>query len=161
MLSEFDAGRRLALLRIIVPGLLLVTILGVGFSIQTDLAAGTISSSLQAGAGLVCFAVALWATWKRHVNIASFALFAGIAAVIILLLLSDTVQISLDVATLPEFELLLLLVLVAAIFGGPRFAVLTTAATSLFTFGLIYFTHHTPALHSALQAANGLAVFTI
>jgi signal transduction histidine kinase len=161
MLSDFDAGRRLALLRIIVPGLLLVTILGVGFSIQTDLAAGTISSSLQASAGLVCFTVALWATWKRHVNIASFALFAGIAAVIMLLLLNDAVQIPLDVATLPEFELLLLPILVAAIFGGPRFAVLTTAATSLFTFGLIYFTHHTPALNTTLQASNGLAVYTI
>src|SRR5215469_11514579 len=79
MLNQFDAERRLALLRIIVPGLLVVTVLGVAFSIQTDMASESVSSSLQAGAGLVCFAVALWATWKHHVNVASFSLFAGIA----------------------------------------------------------------------------------
>jgi signal transduction histidine kinase len=161
MLNQFDAGRRLALLRIIVPGLLVVTVLGVAFSIQTDLASENVSSSLQAGAGLVCFTVALWATWKRYVNTASFALFAGIAAVIILLLLNDAIQTPLDVATLPEFELLLLPILVAAIFGGPSLTVLTTAATSLFTFGLVYFSHHTPALDTVLRASNGPAVYTI
>src|SRR5215467_10950302 len=40
MLDQFDAQRRLALLRIILPGLLVVTLLGLIFSIQTDIASG-------------------------------------------------------------------------------------------------------------------------
>jgi signal transduction histidine kinase len=162
MLDQFDAQRRLALLRIILPGLLVVTMLGLIFSIQTDIASGgDLSSSLQAGVGLVAFVAAYWATWRRRANLASLAFFAGIAGVIILLLINDAIQVPLNLPTLPEFDLLLLPVLISGVFGGPRQVAVTTMGTVLFTFVTITFTQHTTALQNALAASNGLAVYTI
>jgi len=39
--------------------------------------------------------------------------------------------------------------------------VLVTAASSIFTFATIFFTHHTPALNATLQQSNGPVVFTV
>ena len=161
MLSRFDAERRLGLLRIIVPVLLVVTIIGLVFSIQTDVASESLNSTLQDGAGLAAFTLSYWAAWTHRVNLASYALFAGIASVIVLLLLSDAVQSPLDVTTLPEFALLLLPILVAGIFGGPRLVVATTLAAALFTVCTIFFAQHTAAMAAMLQASNGLVAFTI
>src|SRR5215469_3231388 len=162
MLNQFDAQRRLTLLRIILPGLLVVTLLGLIFSIQADIAAGgDLSSSLQAGVGLVAFIAAFWATLKRRANLASLAFFAGIAGVIVLLLINDAIQLPLDLPTLPEFDLLLLPVIISGVFGGPRQVAVTTLGTALFTFVTITFTQHTTALQSALAQSNGLAVYTI
>ncbi len=161
MLNQFDAERRLALLRIIAPSLLVISFIGLLFSIQTDIASGGMSSTLQAGFGMVGFAVASWATFRRRADLASFAFFAGIAGVIVLLLISDAVQSPLDVSTLPEFELLLLPILISGIFGGPRPVIATTLATVVFTFCMISFTQHTPALMSALASSSGPEAFTI
>jgi signal transduction histidine kinase len=162
MLDQFDAQRRLALLRIILPGLLVVTLLGLGFSIQTDIASGGFPfSSLQAGVGLAAFVAAYWATRRRNANPASLAFFAGIAGVIILLLLNDAVSSPLDLPILPEFDLLLLPVLISGVFGGPRQVALTTLGAVLFTFATITFSQHTTALQNTLATSTGLAVYTI
>ncbi len=161
MLNQFDAERRLALLRILAPSLLAIACIGLLFSFQTDIASGGLNSSFQDGAGLVSFAVAFWATLNRRVNLASFAFFVGIASVIVLLLISDAVQSPLDVTTLPEFQLLLLPILIAGIFGGPRPVIATTLGTAIFTFCTVFFTHHTAALAQALMGTSGPQAFTI
>src|SRR5579859_1300025 len=89
MLARFDAQRRLGLLRIIAPGLFAVTVLALPFAIHADLMAGVANSSVQVGVGVVAFAVALWATRTRRVELASRALLAGVSGVILLLLLND------------------------------------------------------------------------
>jgi signal transduction histidine kinase len=161
MLTRFDAERRLGLLRIIVPVLLVVTLIGLLFSIQTDMATNSLTSSVQAATGLAAFIVAFWATWRNRANLASYALFAGIASVIVLLLLSDAVQTPLDVTTLPEFALLVLPILVAGIFGGQRLVIATTLAAALFTLCTVFFAQHTAAMQAMLQATNGPVAFTI
>src|SRR5579859_7320537 len=118
MLAAFDAQRRLALLRIVVPGMLLVVIAALPFAIQADLQTGTLNSSVQMGIGLVGFSIALWATWKRRANLASYALFTGLTGVIVVLLLNDgPLTGSLTLLTIPEFSLLVLPIAAAGIFG--------------------------------------------
>src|SRR5689334_7616107 len=109
MLARFDAQRRLGLLRIIAPGLFAVAVLALPFAIHADLMAGIASSSLQVGVGVAAFAVALWATWTRRVEIASRALLAGVSGVILLLPVNDgPVAGALLLLRVPEFALLAL-----------------------------------------------------
>nr|MBF6591615.1 hypothetical protein [Ktedonobacterales bacterium] len=89
MLDAFDAQRRLSLLRLIVPGLLVVVIIALPFAAQADMQSQSYQSTLQAGVGLVAFALALWAMRARRVNLAAYALFGGVTGVIALLLLYD------------------------------------------------------------------------
>jgi signal transduction histidine kinase len=161
-LAAADAQRRLQLLRIILPGLLAVTLLALPFGIQADIESHGIDSTLQDGIGVVAFAVGFWAMRRRRVDLASFSLFAGVTGVIVYLLLSDgPIHGPLDVTAIPAFALFILPIAIAGIFGGPRQTALATAATSAFTLLMILFTPHTPRLSAALQAPDGLAMFTI
>jgi signal transduction histidine kinase len=162
MLANFDAQRRLQLLRLVVPPLLGVAVLAMPFAIQADVGSGSIQSSFQDGIGLVAFAVAVWAIWQRRVDLASSALFAGVSGVIVFLLLSDgPLQGALDVSAIPAFALLTLPIAIAGLFGGPRWVALATGASALFTLLMILLTPHSPALARALATSDGLALFTI
>jgi signal transduction histidine kinase len=161
-LDEADVQRRLHLLRPIVAGLLVVTLLALPFGIQADSMSGTFTSTLQDGIGVAAFAVAFWATRTRRVTLASAALFAGVTGVIVYLLLSDgPLQGGLDLTAIPAFALLILPIAIAGIFGGPLEAAVTTAAAAAFTLLLILLTPQLPMLARALRAPDGLAVFTV
>ncbi len=161
-LDAADAQRRLQLLRPIVPGLLAVALLALPFGIQADLAAGKVTSTLQDGIGVVAFAIAYWAIRTRRINLASFALFAGVTGVIVYLLLSDgPLQGGLDLTAIPEFALFILPIAIAGIFGGPRQAAAAAAAAVTFTFLLILLTPHRLLLAEAMHRPNGLVVFTV
>jgi signal transduction histidine kinase len=161
-LTEADAQRRLQLLRVTVPGLLVVTLIALPFAIQADVSSASTMSSLQDGIGVVAFGISFWAMRTRHVNVASFFLFAGVSGVIVYLLLSDALlQGPLDLPGFPAFALFILPIAIAGIFGSPRATALATAATAIFTLLLILLTPHTPGLAAALNASDGLALFTI
>src|SRR5579859_6954551 len=49
MLAAFDAQRRLALLRIVVPGMFAVVIAALPFAIQADIATQSLNSTVQMG----------------------------------------------------------------------------------------------------------------
>ncbi|MGZ3682106.1 MAG: sensor histidine kinase, partial [Ktedonobacterales bacterium] len=148
--------------RVIVPALLVVVLLQVPSAIQTDLDNHSLSSSLQIAIGLVAFLVALWATWRKRVNVASFAVFAGITSIIMLLLIHDVLFSSpLDSFTLPKFQLLALPIVVAGIFGSPRLVVGASTTTLLFTFGLIFLTPRSVELQHSVSKPGGVAIYTV
>jgi signal transduction histidine kinase len=162
MLARFDAQRRLGLLRIIAPGLFAVAVLALPFAIHADLMAGLASSSLQVGVGVAAFAVALWATWTRRVEIASRALLAGVSGVILLLLVNDgPVAGALLLLRVPEFALLALPIAIAGVFGGPRLVALATGISVAVTLAILIFTPRAPDLAAALARPDGLVIFTI
>lgn len=162
MLARFDAQRRLGLLRIIAPGLLAVAVLALPFAIHADLMAGVASSSLQVGVGVAAFAVALWATWTRRVELASRALLAGVSGVILLLLVNDgPVAGALLLLRVPEFALLALPIAIAGVFGGPRLVALATGLSVAVTLAILIFTPRAPDLAGVLARPDGLVIFTI
>lgn len=162
LLDDLDAQRRLGLLRVIVPALLVVVLLQVPSAIQTDLDNHSLSSSLQIGIGLVAFLVALWATWRHRVNVASFAVFAGITSIIMLLLIHDVLLSNpLDAFTLPKFQLLALPIVVAGVFGGPRLVIGASITTLLFTFSLIFLTPRSVELQHSVSKPGGVAIYTV
>lgn len=162
LLVDLDAQRRLGLLRVIVPALLVAVLLQVVTAIQTDLENHSLHASLQISIGLVAFLVALWATWKRRANVASFAVFVGITGVIMTLLTFDVLLGGpLRAFTLPEFQLLALPIVVAGIFGSPRLVVGASITTLCFTFGLIFLAPRSPALELAVRQPGGMAIYTV
>ncbi|HEY7780285.1 MAG TPA: HAMP domain-containing sensor histidine kinase [Ktedonobacterales bacterium] len=162
MLDEFDAQRRLHLLRLVVPPLLGVVALAMPFAVQADAQSGSVESSLQLGVGLVAFAIAGWAILAKRANIGSAALFAGVAGVILFLLVANgPLQGQLDLSAIPAFALLTLPIAIAGIFGRPRWALVTMAGTSLFTIGMIMLTPHAENLAGELARADGLVVYTV
>lgn len=162
LLDDLDTQRRLGLLRVIVPALLVVVLLQIPSAIQTDLENHSPSSSLQIGIGLTAFLVALWATWRRRVNIASFAVFAGVTGIIMLLLIHDVLLTSpLKIFTLPKFQLLALPIVIAGIFGSSRLVVGASITTVLFTFGLISLTPWSIELQHSVSGPGGLAIYTV
>ncbi|HEV2237782.1 MAG TPA: HAMP domain-containing sensor histidine kinase [Ktedonobacterales bacterium] len=162
MLREFDAQRRLNLLRVILPGLFAVAAAAIPFAILSDAGTGTFQSTEQVGIGLVGFAIGAIAVWRRRVNLASFALFAGVLGVIIDLILSlGPMQGHLDLISIPPFALLALPIIIAGVFGGPLPVVATMFGTSAFSVAVIALTPHGPDLARALQRVDGYSVFTI
>jgi signal transduction histidine kinase len=162
MLRAFDDGRRLALLRIIVPALLAIALLAVPFAVQADLMGGTANSTIQVGIGVVGFAVAFVAMRARRVNLASLALYAGISGVILDLLVTDgPMSGSFDISILPELQLLLLPIVIAGLFGGPVVVILATLLANTTTLCLILLTPHSAALDAQMGKPSGLVVFTV
>lgn len=162
MLARFDAQRRLGLLRIITPGLFGVTLLALPFAIQADVMAGVANSSVQVGIGVVAFALALWATWTRRVELASRALLAGVGGVILLLLVNDgPISGALALMRVPEFALLALPIAIAGIFGGPRLVALATGISVATTLAILLLTPRAPDLAAALGHSDGLVLFTV
>lgn len=162
MLARFDAARRLSMLRVILPGLFAVTVLAFPFAIQADLAANTHNSVLQDGIGLVAFAAGSWAAWRRHANVASFMLFAGVTGVLVVLTLQDgPLRGSLDLTSVPELALFILPIVIAGLFGRGWAVALTTAGSVAYTLALLLLTPHAPMLAAALDETNGLVIFTV
>jgi signal transduction histidine kinase len=162
MLREFDAQRRLNLLRVILPGLFAVAAAAIPFAILSDAGTGGYQSTAQVGIGLVGFAIGAVAIRRRQVNLASFALFAGVLGVIVYLVLSlGPMQGHLDLISIPPFALLALPIVIAGVFGGPLPVVVTMLGTSAFSVAVIALTPHGPDLAQALRHVDGYSVFTI
>jgi signal transduction histidine kinase len=162
MLEGYDAQRRLALLWVMVPGLLIVTLAALPFAINSDVSTGTHTSTLQLGVGLVGFALAFWGVRTKRVNLASYALFAGVSGVIVLLILYDgPLSGALSLSAIPDFALLTLPVVLAGLLTGPWFVVLAMAAAAAFSVATVLMTPHDSSLMTLLQTANGLSVFTV
>jgi signal transduction histidine kinase len=162
MLREFDAQRRLNLLRVILPGLFAVAAAAIPFAVLTDMGTNGHQSTEQVGIGMVAFAAGAIAVWRRRVNVASFALFAGVLGVIVDLVLSlGPAQGHIDLISIPPFALFTLPIVIAGVFGGPLPVVLTMLGTSTFSVFVIALTPHGPDLAHALERVDGYSVFTI
>ena len=100
--------------------------------------------------------------WRRRINLAFAGLFIGIAAVIVTLILTDgPIQGFLELGAIPVFSLLAVLIVVAALFGTPLQIALTTIGCVALTVGVLIFTPHGPMLEQAMNATDGLSLFTI
>jgi signal transduction histidine kinase len=162
MLASLDAERRLALLRVIVPGLFAVALLALPFAIIADIQTGTAQSGVQTGLGLGGFAIALIALLRRNVTVASVAFLLGLSSVIIMLLLNDgPMSGGLTLSVMPEFALLTIPIVAAGIFGGPRVVGISTLASAAFTILIVLLTPHAADLQRTLDAGNGAVVFTV
>lgn len=162
MLDARDAQRRLGLLRIIVPGLFVVALLALPAAVMTDLNNHTLNSSAQIGLGLGGFGVALVAVLRRNVNLAALAFWVGLTGVIVALLLNDSLLSgSLALATMPEFALLALPIVLAGILGGSRLVALTTLATVAFTALIFALARHAPDLDGTFARGGGGALLTV
>ena len=162
LLGEFDTARRLGLLRIILPGLFVITLLALPFAIQADLGSGAWNSTLQDGIGVIAFAAGLVAARRRSANVSAFMLFVGVSGVIVMLTLQDgPLQGSLDLSGVPDFALFTLPIVIAGIFGRGREVALATAATVTYTLAILLLTPHAHTLAATLAQDGGLAVFTV
>jgi signal transduction histidine kinase len=162
MLDLYDAQRRLSLLWVIVPGLLLLATAALPFALEADLRSGSNTSTLQVGVGLAAFVVAMWAMRTKRVEIASYALFSGVAGVIVLLILYDGPLVGvMDISAIPVFALLALPIALAGLLSTPRFVMTVMGASAAFTLLTVLLTPHTKELASVLSAPDGLVLFTV
>src|SRR5260221_8508270 len=162
MLQEFDAQRRLQLLWVTLPGLFILALAAIPFALASDMAARTPQSTEQVLIGVVGFGVGIWAVMRRRVNVASFALFAGITGAIAYVLLGDgPLRGYIDLLSIPAFALLALPIVIAGVFGGPLPVAVTTFGTVIFTLVISVLTPHSADLSQALQHPNGYFLFTV
>ncbi len=162
LLATLDAQRRLALLRVIVPGLFAVALLALPFAVVADVQSHSTQSSAQVGVALGGFAVALVALSRRNAGIASLAFIVGISGVLVMLLLNDGPLIGqLHLSAMPEFALLAVPIVATGLFGGPRAVGLVSLASASFTVLIVLLTPHAADLQQTLHAGNGAVVFTV
>jgi signal transduction histidine kinase len=162
ILKDFDAPRRLQLLRIFMPSILALVILAIPSAVLPGMTMPSTQVTVQLALALLTFSLGCWATSARKVNLASFLLFIGISDAIVQLLLSDgALKGSLDISSIPDFALLALPIAIAGIFGAPRYVVLTTADGIALMLAVILGTPHTHALDQALGTSDGLRVYSI
>ncbi len=162
-LDQIDVERRLRLLRIIAPGLLVVIILALPFAIQADMAAHTFASVPQLMIGLAGAVPATWGAFRRRVSVATLSFFLGVSGVVLLLILQDGLLGSgqFTLLSVLDFAELVIPIAVAGVLGSPRLVLVATGGAVVFTLGVLLLTPHDPTLTTALQQPGGLAVFTI
>jgi len=162
IVRRYDRERRYQLLRVMLPGILILATLAIPSAIITDLQSRSYQSTLQVLTAEIPLAVGAWALWRRRVNLAFAGLFIGLAAVIVFLILTDgPIQGFIELGAIPVFSLLALLIVIAALFGTPLQVALTTIGCVALTVCVIFYTPHGPLLQRALEANDGLSLFTI
>jgi signal transduction histidine kinase len=162
IVRKYDEDRRYQLLRVMLPGILILSTLSIPSAIITDLQSHSYQSTVQIMTVEIPLLVGAWALWRRRINLAFVGLFIGLAAVIVTLILTDgPMQGFLELNAIPIFSLLAVLIVVAALFGTPLQVALTTIGCVALTVGVLILTPHGPMLQRAMDATDGLALFTI
>ena len=161
-MTEFETQRRLNLIRFITPAILILATLGLPGAIVSDIGSQSLSSTTQDAFALVGCLVSLWALRQRRVNLAAFALFAGVTCVVYFVVINDTLlSHRINLSILPEFSLLLIPIVVAGIIGGPRLILFMTCFTPIFTAFTIATTPHAADLAARLAMPDGAVVYTV
>jgi signal transduction histidine kinase len=162
IVRHYDEDRRYQLLRVMLPGILILATLSIPSAIITDLQSHSYQSTVQVLTAEIPLAVGTWALWRRRINLAFAGLFIGLAAVIVTLILTDgPMQGFIELNAIPVFSLLTLLIVIAALFGTPFQVALTAIGCIALTVSVIVFTRHGPMLQQAMDATDGLSLFTI
>jgi signal transduction histidine kinase len=162
VVRRYDEDRRYQLLRVMLPGILILATLSIPSAIFTDLQTSGHQSIVQILAVEIPLVLGAWALWRRRINLAFAGLFIGLAAVIVALILTDgPIQGFLELGAIPVFSLLAVLIVVAALFGTPLQVALTTMGCVALTVGVLILTPHGPMLQKAMNATDGLSLFTI
>jgi signal transduction histidine kinase len=162
IVRRYDEDRRHQLLRVMLPGIFILATLAIPSAIITDLQSHSYQSTIQILTAEIPLAFGTWALWRKRINLAFAGLFIGLAAVIVTLILTDgPLQGHIDLAAIPVFSMLVLLIVIAALFGTPLQVALTTVGCLALTLAVILFTPHGPMLEQALNASDGLSLFTI
>jgi signal transduction histidine kinase len=162
IVRKYDEDRRYQLLRVMLPGILILATLSIPSAIITDMQSGGRQSTMQILAVEIPLVLGAWALWRRRINLAFAGLFIGLAAVIVALILTDgPIQGYLELGAIPVFSLLAVLIVVAALFGTPLQIALTTIGCVALTVGVLILTPHGPMLQRAMNATDGLSLFTI
>ena len=162
IVRKYDEDRRYQLLRMMLPGILILSTLSIPSAIFTDMQSSAHQSTIQILTVEIPLIVGAWALWRRRINLAFAGLFIGLAAVIVALILTDgPMQGFLELNAIPVFSLLAVLIVVAALFGTPLQVALTTIGCVALTVGVLMLTPHGPMLQKAMDATDGLALFTI
>src|SRR5215813_12056061 len=150
IVRKYDEDRRYQLLRVMLPGILILSTLSIPSAIFTDMQSGAHQSTIQILAVEIPLVLGAWALWRRRINLAFAGLFIGLAAVIVALILTDgPIQGFLELGAIPIFSLLAVLIVVAALFGTPLQIALTTIGCVGLTVGVLIFTPHGRMLEQA------------
>ena len=161
-LAEFETQRRLNLLRLITPAILILATLALPEAIVSDVGSQSLSSTTQDALALIGCLISFWALRQRRVNLAAFALFAGVTAIVYFVVGNDTIfSHQINLSTLPELSLLLIPIVVAGVIGGPRLIIFMTIFTPIFTALTIALTPHAADLAGRLAQADGAVVYTV
>ena len=167
-LTNFEQQRRLNLLRIIVPMILGISLLSLPFSLYSDVNSTlanhrlSLYGSLEAASGLLPLALALWAVRQKRLNLAASMFFAGITINILIVISTDSfLPGPLALRSIPEFAMLIFPIAIAGLLGRPRYIVITTMGTTLFTLLMIALTRHDRALTNELRQPDGIVVYVI
>src|SRR5690242_4300569 len=120
IVRKYDEDRRYQLLRVMLPGILILSTLSIPSALITDMQSSAHQSTIQILTVEIPLAIGAWALWRRRINLAFAGLFIGLAAVIVALILTDgPIQGFLELNAIPVFSLLAVLIVVAALFGTP------------------------------------------
>jgi signal transduction histidine kinase len=169
--AHIEFQNRYNLLRILVPVIAILSILALPGAIYTDINStdgvrgifSVSSSTFQVCIVFVGITIAFIAFRRNKVMTASLATFFGVSALILLMILNDTVFArSLSLGTVPEFALLLVPIVLASLLGGPILIGLTTFCSISLTIILFTFAHHDSAYIAFQQTnANGFVLYTV
>ncbi|HKD76843.1 MAG TPA: hypothetical protein VKB76_15160, partial [Ktedonobacterales bacterium] len=154
MLGALDAQRRLQLLRILVPGLTILVLLNLAFSIFEI----SFPAAIQIGAGLLTLGLAFFGTFTNRAVLASLSLLIGTTISVMLVILFNTSWHSdhaLDARAMPQFFLLLIPILLAGLTAGPRTLIATTLSCFIFSVLVIRLTPSTPLFILTLHERGG------
>jgi signal transduction histidine kinase len=158
LVGDLDNRRRLQLLRFITPGLLVLFVIGATGELRV-LAPPNI---LQVAVGLIALSIACWATFTRHVTLASNVLLIGIAIrAVVVILLSGPTEDKITPATTSSMYLLLLPIAVACVFTAPSVVGWTSFLSLLFSAALFLFIPMSPAMHALLRTPENAVLIVL
>lgn len=158
--ARFENLRRFNLLRVIVPSVLILATMALPLAIAVDVVGHTLASSLQCGYVVAATLAAFVALRRNNVQVATTALFIGIAGVLYLVVADDALFSGpLTLRTLPEFGLLLIPMILAGVLGTRWQIVLITVATPIATALTLALTAHDAGLTQALMQSDGAAIY--
>jgi signal transduction histidine kinase len=153
LVGALDNRRRLQLLRFIVPGLLILLVIGA----LGELRVISPLSIIQFSVGLCVLSFAYWATLTGRVTLASNTLVIGIAIrSIVIILLTGPTGDTITPATSAALYTLLLPIVIACVFSTPSVVGWTTLLSLLFSAALFLFIPMSPEMRALLRTQQNV-----
>ncbi len=176
-IDRFEDQRRLNLLRVLVPGFLVLVAVSLPAAIFSDIRGALNPTTFTNGTALLNFhfygtlltliscvglGMAYYGVRTKRVNLAATSFFASITISVLTLIFTDSfLPGPLALHSLGDFGELILPIILAGLLTRPRTIVLTTIASTLVTVGDILVARHDPFLTTTLGHSDGFSVIII
>gem|GEM_PF-5955215 len=155
LLADVYDVRRLQVLRIIVPGLLIFFLLNAPFTLVNT----SIGSAVPLGIiGAILLAVG-WATYAKQATLASLLLLFGMLFdTMLVIILNGPLQGPLRLGSLPQFFLLVIPIALSGVLTGPTMVLVISCLSLVFTVATLLLAPIAPGLHFTLQNQGNAAL---